>query len=334
MHGVPGPGPVRVDGIELRLLEVFVAVAEELHFGRAAKRLGVAQPPISRSIQTLESRLGLSLLRRSSRSVQLTPAGKVLLRSSRSLLRHHGNLVAEMNELRSGAGAAPALSVAIDYGLAGGLATDAMRELAARFPASRVDLKCVGHGVGSDLALCEADLALVCGDARRHGIESFVVCSDDIGAIVAARHPYAVAASLTLRDLVQEPQLKAVEGSTQWYKTLSVSGLTGAPPAWAAGYGRFEEGLDLVGAGGGIVLAPRLAWEHFERDDLRWIRVSDAGTVALMVAWRSAGFSAPARTFATLVVERARLRRVDAHRRAKRTTADRLRPLSAGSSPP
>ncbi|WP_306193256.1 LysR family transcriptional regulator, partial [Streptomyces sp. MK5] len=72
--------------METRELRYFVAVAEELHFGRAAHRLGIAQPPLSRAIAGLERRLGAALLERGSRGVTLTGAGAVLLREARAAL--------------------------------------------------------------------------------------------------------------------------------------------------------------------------------------------------------------------------------------------------------
>ncbi len=72
--------------VETRELTYFVTVAEELHVGRAAERLGMAQPPLSRAIQRLERRLGVLLLERTSRGVVLTRAGSVLLGEGRVVL--------------------------------------------------------------------------------------------------------------------------------------------------------------------------------------------------------------------------------------------------------
>ncbi|WP_436762278.1 LysR family transcriptional regulator [Streptosporangium sp. V21-05] len=75
-----------MDTLETRELRYFTAVAEELHFGRAAERLGMAQPPLSRAIQQLERRLGVRLLERNRRGVSLTGAGEVLLHEGRAAL--------------------------------------------------------------------------------------------------------------------------------------------------------------------------------------------------------------------------------------------------------
>src|ERR1700712_5132229 len=73
--------------LSLASLSSFVAVAEELHFGRAAERLHMTQPPLSRQIQQLESELGVQLIERSTRAVTLTPAGVAFLPDARRILQ-------------------------------------------------------------------------------------------------------------------------------------------------------------------------------------------------------------------------------------------------------
>src|SRR5438132_8254053 len=80
------PFPQAPDGVEVRHLRAFVAVAEELNFSRAAERLYVSQPALSRQIRTLERIVGCDLLRRSTHSVELTLAGEALLDRARPVL--------------------------------------------------------------------------------------------------------------------------------------------------------------------------------------------------------------------------------------------------------
>jgi len=89
--------------VELRRLRYFVAVAEELHFRRAAERLHLAQPALSQQIRKLEVELGVELLHRSKRAVALTPAGAVFLEEARRVLRHADEAARVARDARDGA---------------------------------------------------------------------------------------------------------------------------------------------------------------------------------------------------------------------------------------
>ncbi|WP_214317875.1 LysR family transcriptional regulator [Nonomuraea sediminis] len=104
--------------METRELSYFLAVAEELHFGRAAGRLGIAQPPLSRAIQKLERRLGVRLFERAGGRVTLTEAGRVLAREAVTALE--AVAAAERRTRRAGP-AVPGLVVAMKPGGDGGL---------------------------------------------------------------------------------------------------------------------------------------------------------------------------------------------------------------------
>ena len=113
--------PAGMDLVETRELSYFVAVAEELHFGRAAKRLGMTQPPLSRAIRQLERRLGVPLLARTSRHVTLTAAGEVLLRDGQHAL---DSVAAAARRAQRAGLPARSLVLAMKAGTDGGLLPD------------------------------------------------------------------------------------------------------------------------------------------------------------------------------------------------------------------
>ena len=192
--------------MELRHLRYFVAVAEELHFGRAAKRLHITQPPLSQQIQLLERELGVKLLIRG-RKVQLTEAGRVLLEEGRRTIE-----VAERAARATraaGAGAAARLRIGYPAATLIELVPAAFRTFAERFPDVGIEAV-AGHTGGLLSALCDDQLDLAF--LTMSGQESEAVCfkllhREPLVLALPDNHPLASRTAVAMCDLAEEPMI-------------------------------------------------------------------------------------------------------------------------------
>ena len=195
-----------MDELETRELRYFVTVAEELHFGRAAGRLGMAQPPLSRKIQQLERRLGVALLERNRRGVALTGAGEVLLTEARAVLD-----AAAAAALRTRRAASERGHLVLAVKAAG--SHELLRKLLDAYGgepgAAEVEVLPCG--------LCEqeellrdgrADVALMHAPFNSlAGFDSEELMTEGQVAILPAGHPLAARASVTLAEIGDVPAL-------------------------------------------------------------------------------------------------------------------------------
>lgn len=185
--------------MELRTLRYFVAVAEELHFGRAAARLHMSQPPLSRAIKGLETEAGAALFRRSSAGVTLTPVGEVLLDEARALLDHADRVRVRV--------AAAAGAATITVGMLGDSTDPGATRLAAAYSRRHPDVEV--HIRETDLTdpTCGlhaglVDVALTRGPFDETGLTVHELRADPVGALLRGDDPLARRDSLTLADLV------------------------------------------------------------------------------------------------------------------------------------
>ncbi|WP_367124654.1 LysR family transcriptional regulator [Streptomyces phytohabitans] len=185
--------------MDLRLLRYFVAVAEELHFGRAATRLHIRQPPLSRAIRNLETDLGVTLFDRTPAGVALTPAGAVLLDEARALLEHAARARTRLTAL---SGPAVLTLGVLGDGDSGGRTPHLVDAFRRRHP--RVEVR-VREADLTDptcgLAAGRVDVALTRGPFDETGLRVATLGTDPVAALLRADDPLAVRSRLALADL-------------------------------------------------------------------------------------------------------------------------------------
>ena len=192
--------------LETRELRYFVAVAEELHFGRAAVRLGIAQPPLSRAIRQLEQRLGVQLLDRDRRGVALTDAGRVLLREAGAAL---DAVVAAARRTRRAGDPQRPLVLATKAGASYELLQRLLDALASEPDAAPIEVLLCEVGEQAQLLRNgHADVAIMhrpVDDLAGFDTEDLYV--EGQVALLPAAHPLASRDQLTLADVRDVPDL-------------------------------------------------------------------------------------------------------------------------------
>lgn len=193
-----------IEPLELRHLRYFVAVAEELHFGRAAQRLGMAQPPLSQQIQRLEQIIGARLFERTSRRVQLTDAGNALLPDARRLLA--GAEAALLAARRAGRGEQGELRVAFAATVMFLALPEIIRAFRDRFPGVHLDLREMPTGPQlAGIKAGEIDIGFVREPEPDPELDIVTVMREPLRIAVPKGHPLASRATISVRHLADEP---------------------------------------------------------------------------------------------------------------------------------
>lgn len=183
------------NSVELSHLRCFVAVAEELHFGRAAERLHMAQPPLTRQIRMLEERLGCRLLERNTRSTRLNAAGTALLERARAILSTTRNSFAEVNRVAAGMEGTLRLSTAPSLML--GDLPWLIRTFRRGFPKIEIRLnETASAAIVDEVRTGATDLGLIRGITNERGIDVHLRRSEPMVAILPRDHTLAAAKSI------------------------------------------------------------------------------------------------------------------------------------------
>lgn len=261
--------------VDTRSLRYFVGLAEELSFTRAAERLYVSQPALSRSIRRLEEDLRTPLFERTGREVKLTAAGEALLPLARRLLADWQ--LAQRTARVAAAAGQRVLRVGFTASGAGPLATRAYTEFMRRYPDCTVEPKRFEWG-GEVTALHDGlvDVAFVWMPANTTGLHTRIVAHERRAAGLAADHWLAGRTELSIDDLADDPIVWTRRAPRDWVDWWAVNPRPdGREPGWGPENDNVEEMLEHVASGRAICISPESMSRNYTRPDLAWVPIAD-----------------------------------------------------------
>ena len=286
--------------MELRHLRYFMAVAEELHFGRAAARLHIQQPPLSRQIQLLEAELGFPLFERSRRRVELTPAGTALHSGARQVF---DALEVAVHEARSASeGQSGRLVVGYPSSLAYSGLTELLRAFRTRFPSVALTLRELSPGDQIDaLKAGSLDVGFVRTSLDDPALVAELVRREALMVVLPDDHPLAAHRAMPLAALAQEPfvMFPRARGPAFFDQLMSLCAAAGFTPRIVQEAPQLDI-ISMVAAGFGVSIMPS-SMRNFRRPGLSFRAIVGAPQVELLIVWRHQNLSPALHKFVDLV---------------------------------
>jgi DNA-binding transcriptional LysR family regulator len=273
---------------DLNQLRCFVTVAEELHFGRAAARLNMTQPPLSRQIQVLEHIIDATLLERTSRSVRLTPAGRSFLPEARRILKLAES--ASQVARRIALGKTGSLKIGYTAAAAYGFLPELIAACRARLPEVDFSLKEMVSGDQLEaLASGQIDAGLLRPPIARPEFATRRVVAEPLLAAIPKKHPLANAATIAIKDFDDQPFVMYSPYESRYFHDLLVALFTRADvlPRYVQHVGQIHSILAMVRAGLGVSIVPAAATNLKLADvRLRPLKLRTQTPVELFMVWR------------------------------------------------
>ncbi|MEU2232218.1 LysR family transcriptional regulator [Streptomyces vietnamensis] len=291
--------------MELRHLSAFLAVAEELHFGRAARRLHMAQPPLSQQIRNLEKELGVQLFERNTRSVRLTSAGRAFLGPARTVVNDVD--VAVRAAKAAGRGEFGRVTV----GFAGASSHEALPLLTRAVSAAHPGIELVLEGqTYANVALQRVaegslDLGLVRLPATQPGVLTRVIGEEELICALPSNHPLTAQGRIPLEALASEPfvSFPANAGSSLRDATVQACEARGFTPRIVQQAPDSHTILALVAAGVGVTLT-LTSCQHIQQTGLVYRPLAEPpARLQAALAWRSDNPSAVLQTVLAIAEE-------------------------------
>ncbi len=269
--------------IELRHLRYFIAVAEELHFGHAAARLNISQPPLSQQIQILEQQIGARLLARTNRSVSLTPAGRQFLADSRQILSQVDDAVGraarlhqgETGDLRIGFTSSAPFITAV---------SDTLSSFRQRYPDVHIQTREINTREQiAPLNEGNLDLGLMRNTLLPDTLAWQVILREPLLAMIHRDHPLAAKVGVSLAELAREPFVffDPHVGTGLYDDILGLLRRYNLTPSITQEVGEAMTIIGLVAAGLGVSILPA-SFRRVQLNEMRWVPILEADAVSEM----------------------------------------------------
>ena len=289
-------------GVDLRQLRYFVVLAEELHFGRAAERLGMAQPPLTQQIQKLERALGYRVFSRESRKTTLTGAGTVLLEQARRILAETAQAIDHTR--RAGRGETGQLTLGTPPSVMLTRLPAIIRKYRERFPAVRFVLRELSTAAIADgLESGTLDVGFLREVDQCGALPVESILRESVVAVLPAAHELASVPRLRLRQLAKEPFVLFPPhvGARFYEKLVSFCADAGFAPRVVQEATHWQSVVTFVEAGMGVSLAPacvqKFSWKGLVYRELPGLKTT------VSVCWQNARESAPVAAFLKIARE-------------------------------
>lgn len=286
----------------LAAIPYFTAVAEELHFGRAAARLGMTQPPLSRRIRDLESDLGVQLFRRTRHKTVLTDSGAALLKRCSSILQSIDDAISESR--MAALGFAGQLRVGFVSSALYSVMPEIVREFGKLHPGVEVSLREVP--TSSQIALLqrkEIDVGLLRAPAEDRSLRTVVALSERMVAVLPPHHPLIGKSSIHLSQLRESPFIMYARGAVPRLRDLVIRHceLAGFTPHVAQEAIQIPTIIAFVNAGLGVALIPEMATSAASSTNV--VPLREKVTVELCVATLRTEDSPLLRSFSKVAIQ-------------------------------
>ena len=290
--------------MELRDLRYFVAVAEQLHFGRAAERLHMTQPALSRQIRALEEEIEVQLFHRSKRKVQLTLAGQTFLEEARQILRHAERAVS--NARRAARGETGQLTLSFTAAALRSVVPKILQVFRDRYPEVRLTMseQCT-HDQVEALLDRKIDVGFLHPPIDETRLASISLGTDICVVVLPQNHPLARKDPLTLRDLARESFLlhPRREGPYFYDRILHLCQEAGFYPHVVQEVTANQTRVGLVAAGMGVTFIPETLKDLGDTSVVFRHLQGEAPSLPLAIACRGDNVSPIVRHFWEIIEE-------------------------------